>query len=470
MKNNLIKDKRVKDLIYTLGANTITLLIGVIVTFIIPKVISIDEYGYFKMFTFYLGFLGFFHLGFNDGIYVNYGDYDYENIPREKFRTYFKFLLIFQVLIAVLVTIGTMSFVENPEKRIICFFLALNIILLNLTCYFEFLSQIIRRFKFYSFNTILSKILYIVAVSFILLLKYEKAIYLIIAQTIINLLTLLIYIIYYREVNFGKYKPLITMKEDIKKNIKIGFFIMLGNFVSIIIIGVDRIFISKFFTVHDFAMYSFAVSLLSMIYILLNGIRSVIYPYLTRSSEKNLNKTYETMKTYIFIILGYALSSYFIFEIIVLGFLPKYKEVLYITPIIFPTVLLSGEINIVTSNFYKSLKLEKEYTRNNLIAVAVSLISIVIAFLVFRSKEAIATSSLLSFYIWELCGDGFFKKHLGIKVSKHHIAEILVIVLFLYLSFKMVWYKGFILYLCGFTLIVLIFFKNEIKGLFEKRR
>ncbi|AWZ49458.1 hypothetical protein C3495_11820 [Clostridiaceae bacterium 14S0207] len=470
MKKNFIKDKKIRDFLYTMGANIITLITSLVMIFVVPKALSISEYGYFKIFTFYLGYIGIFHLGFNDGIYVNYGNYDYETLPREKFRAYFKFLTIFQVIVGALFCILSFVFVKDSERLTIYLFIGINIILLNITCYFEFLSQVVRKFRLYSINMVLSKIMYVVGVLGILLLDCRKATYLILFQTIVNFIIFLIYIYKYKDINFGKKTPLHTIKSDIKKNISMGFFIMLGNFVSIIIIGVDRIFVDKFFTVNDFAMYSFAVSLLSMIYIILNGIRTVIYPYLTRSDEKDLGKNYEIMKTAIFILLGYSLAAYFFCKVLVSAFLPKYVASLTVTAIIFPTILLSGEINIVTSNYYKTLKLEKSYTKNNIIAVAISLITIVIAFFGFRTQEAIATSSLLSFYLWGLYGDNFFKKRLGIKVHKHHLAEILTIVLFLVLSTKTNWYVGLALYIVGFTLIVLAFFIKEIKSLLSLRR
>src|SRR5690606_22386704 len=95
----------------------------------------------------------------------------------------------------------------------------------------------------------------------------------------------------------------------------------------------------------------------------------VAYPYLSRINEGDLKRTYEIMKTVIIIILGYCLMAYFIFSVIVTNFIPQYSASLGLTSIIFPTVLFSGEINIVTTNFYKSLKVKKEYTINTIVAV-----------------------------------------------------------------------------------------------------
>ncbi|WP_346867054.1 MULTISPECIES: oligosaccharide flippase family protein [unclassified Clostridium] len=462
MRKNIIKDRKVKDLIYTLSSNIITLLVGVVITFLIPKELSIGEYGYLKIFTFYVGYIGFFHFGFNDGIYVNYGNYEYEDLPKKTFRGYFRFLLAFQGLVSILIIALAIAFSGDKIRTIIYISLGVNALILNITGYFEFISQIIRKFKFYSITLVLNKVMYIIGTIFLILSNYNGAIHFIILQTIINLIILVIYLSKYKELVFGDSKGIIELKDDVKNNMSMGFFIMLGNFVSIIIIGVDRIFIDKFFTLEDFAMYSFAVSLLSMVYVILNGVRSVAYPYLSRINEGDLKRTYEIMKTVIFIILGYCLMAYFIFSVIVTNFIPQYSAALGVTSIIFPTVLFSGEINIVTTNFYKTLKLKKEYTINTIVAVVISLITIITAFIMFGTKEAIAASSLISFCLWGFYGDRFFSKYIGVNTIKHNIGEILTVILFLFLAFKFKWYIAIVLYFVGFTSISIVLFKNEI--------
>jgi len=458
-----MKDRRLRDLTYTLSANIVSLIGGLLITFVVPKLLSIDEYAYFRVFTFYLGYVGVFHFGFNDGIYINYGKYDYENLPREKFRAYFKFLCIFQSIIAALLFCAAAIIVQDKGRLLIYLFLSINIVLVNVIGYFDFISQFVRRFKVYSLNLILSKGLYILGIIGFFFVNQKSGIYFIVLQTIVNVIIFSIYVARYKDLVFGKSLGIKKAGRDIKNNISIGFFIMLGNFVTIIIIGIDRMFVDKFFTTRDFAMYSFAVSLLSLFYLILNAITTVVYPYLTRSEDKHKGKTYETMKSVIFIVIGYCLAGYFVFDLVVRLYIPQYTEALKITAIIFPTILLSGEINIVTQNYYKTLKLQKDYTKNNIAAVIIALITIIIAFLLFKSVTAIAVCSLLSFYLWEIYGDRFFKKILHINTLRHHAAEALTIAAFIALTLKAKWYIGLLLYAAIFTVIVFVFFKKDIK-------
>ena len=457
------QESNLKNFIYTIGANVISLLAGIFATFVIPKMLSIEEYAYLRLFTFYLGYVGIFHFGFNDGIYVNYGKYDYEDLPKKRFRTYFLFLISFQILVALWVSVSAIFFQADYSRKIVFLILALNIIFLNLTSYFDYISQVTKRFKLYSFNMILSKILYVLGVLAYVFINNDKGMYFIILQTIINLIVMVIYGVRYKEIIWGKRMNLLEIKLDIKNNFATGFFVMIGNFMSIFIIGVDRIIIDKYFTVEEFAMYSFAVSLLSMFYIIVNAVTVFIYPYLSRNSNNSYGKDYLKMKKMIFIVIGMCLIAYYPFKFIIEIYIPKYLGALRITEIIFPTILLSSEINIVSANFYKILKLQKDYTKNNIIAGSFAVISAVVAYLVFKSSTAIAFSSLLSFFVWSLYSDYFFSKKFNISISRIKLIETITIIIFLILSFKCVWYIGMILYFVCFSTILYMFFKNDIK-------
>ena len=54
-------------------ANIINMFFSVITSFILPKYLSIESYGYYKVFQLYVNYLGIAHLGYIDGIYLKYG-------------------------------------------------------------------------------------------------------------------------------------------------------------------------------------------------------------------------------------------------------------------------------------------------------------------------------------------------------------------------------------------------------------
>ena len=110
-------DKRVHDLFYTLSANILNMVLGIVTALLIPRFLGIEQYGYLNIFIFYVSYTGFMHFGFIDGIYIKYGNYDYNDLPREKFRSYFRFMLIMQLTIAVALCIITKIFVVDLIRQ-----------------------------------------------------------------------------------------------------------------------------------------------------------------------------------------------------------------------------------------------------------------------------------------------------------------------------------------------------------------
>ena len=80
----------------------------------------------------------------------------YEELDKTKFRTY-KFLTIMQLSIALVVLI--ISFFLTGDRQLIVFLVGLNLFILNVTTYYQFISQITQRFKEFAIRNIIYTVL-----------------------------------------------------------------------------------------------------------------------------------------------------------------------------------------------------------------------------------------------------------------------------------------------------------------------
>lgn len=69
----------IKNFSYTLTSNLLSLLVSTLVILIIPKLLGVQEYGYWQLYIFYSSYVGFLHFGWNDGIYLRYGGKNIKN-------------------------------------------------------------------------------------------------------------------------------------------------------------------------------------------------------------------------------------------------------------------------------------------------------------------------------------------------------------------------------------------------------
>ena len=104
-------------LLVVLG-NVALLIAKALTWLVVPKVLGVTEYGYYKTFTLYLVYAMLLHFGLPDGILLIYGGQDYQEINRNEFRTYTKFFIRFQLIVSALI-IGITLFVCKDRKSVV---------------------------------------------------------------------------------------------------------------------------------------------------------------------------------------------------------------------------------------------------------------------------------------------------------------------------------------------------------------
>ena len=78
-----------KNLSYTVLANGTNTLVSMVLVLFVPKVLGVTEYAYWQLYLFYASYVGFFHLGWADGVYLKFGGKEYESLDKQYFNTQF---------------------------------------------------------------------------------------------------------------------------------------------------------------------------------------------------------------------------------------------------------------------------------------------------------------------------------------------------------------------------------------------
>jgi O-antigen/teichoic acid export membrane protein len=463
-KNNTV----ITNLLYVIFSNMIVFAASILTGILIPKYLSINEYGYYALFAFYSGYSYFFHFGFMDGISILFGSYDYNMIPKEKFRMYFKFLLILQIILLLIILTLYLSF-NNTLKTNIYIFIGINILILNLSSFCIQINQITKRFKYYTLNTAISKLLFIILTISLLINGINNYVYFISTVLITNMIVLLILIYENKEVIFGTHLRILDNLNDIKDLLRTGFYMMIGNFIFLVIIGSGRIFVERFFTINDFAIYSFATSLTGIVLLIIDSFSTVAYPYIARTESKKYNVLYNKSQKLIAIMSGIFIAACFIFRPLISNLLPKYNDSLMIMVLLFPTIAIRAQMGIVCNNYFKVLKKQKDYIKNNITALIINVSFIVISFFCFKSIEMIALVTFLSFAMWLFITNKYFERKINSCSLKTFVYQMMYCSLFICFNYIFSWYIGLITYIAVLVLLTFFFYKNEIIELKSKK-
>lgn len=444
LKNNIIR---------IFSANFLTMISGIIIGFIVPAILSIESYSYVKTYAFYISYIGFLHFGFVDGMYIKYGGKEVINIDKDEFKSEHRVFTIMQLIITLIfIIMGTLN------SDIIVILMGLSIIPVNTVSFHKMFYQATGQFKEYARASYMYTSVYLLLnILLAVVLRNQKYIYYCIASLLSNAI---VYIVL--EIKFYKNTRGIKVKYKTKvwNNVKVGFFILLGNLSVVLFYAIDRWFIKIFLGVNDFAYYSFAISMLNIVNVLVNSISITFYNYLSKGENK---KKIKRMKKYFLILGGFSSLGYFVFAAIVSIFLKKYIPALSIISISFAAYPYMIVINALYVNLYKARKNEKKYLRIVIGMVVISAIYNTIAILVWKSSEAIAIATTLSFitwYIYSMKDFNYLKSNL-----KETIYLIVILISFLLFSNCFNWLIGGMGYLIVMLTITIIFYRKDIKDI-----
>lgn len=444
-----------RNILRIFSANFLTMISGILLGFVVPAVLSVDSYAYFKTYTFYISYIGLLHLGFVDGMYIKYGGKELIDLDKSEFKLEHRVFIIFQIIITLLCLV-----IALVKKDIILILFSLSIIPINTFAFFSLFYQSIGEFKKYTNITYVYTIIYLL-LNVILAVVFRNDNYILycITSIIANGIVFL-----YLEFKYFKQFKGIKAKYDSKvwNNIKVGFFILLGNLSVLMFYAIDRWFIKFFYTVSDFAYYSFAISMLNIINLLISSISIAFFNYLSKG--ENVEKI-KKLKHY-FLILGvFASFGYFVFAGIVNIILRKYIPALDIIAVSFASYPYMIVINALYVNLYKARKKEKMYFKVVIFMVIISAFYNTIAMIINKNPVSIAVATTLSFITWYLYSVKDFRY---LKSTKKEILYLGInTVSFLALSNFFNWLIGGVVYFLIAIVTTIILFKKEILEIYR---
>lgn len=465
MTNTIGSKKTVFNILKVVISNVLKLLAGVMFGFLIPKIVGVTDYGYYKIFTLYTTYVGLLAFGFIDGIYLKYGGHSFEELDKEKFRAYTRFFVLLEAAMAFIALLFSIFFLSGIYSFIfIC--LAFYLLGFNLCTYYQFISQITQRFSEFSFINVIHSIINIVfLVAMILIDKNADNLVtchsFIIYSVFINFAITIVYVIIYREITFGKASK--TTIGDYLSIMLLGIPLMISNLSSSLILTIDRQFVSMLFDTDIYAIYAFAYSMLTLITTALSSISVVLYPTMKRVNTDSLKNKYVSLLTIVLLITFASTAIYFPLCWFINFFLPTYSSSLVIFKVILPGMSITSCITIVMHNFYKIFGKNMQFFIKSAIVLILSAIANLIAYYLFKSTIAISIASIIISLVWFAIIEEFFVKQFNVKNYKNYFYIVAMGIFFYFItSIIEVWWIGLICYIAVFCIFSYLLFFEQI--------
>lgn len=438
-------------------ANVINLLISFILGFVLPKKLSVEDYAAVKSFQFYVGYLGFLHLGYADGMYLNYGGKDITNIDRRQLGSNLKTLRVFQLVVGMFSCV--MAALMN---NLLLILVALAILPVNMIAYYKYLYQATGEFQKYGrVLNVTSLLTSIIILVMLFVLKVKAGLWYASAYLFINIAVYIILEITVKQEIITHTKSLFSVKE-LTFSIKQGFALMLGNFSSGLLSGMDRWFVKALLPEGDFAFYSFAVSVEILITTFMNPLVISFYNYICICNEIQKIKD---IKKWCYILSMYLISMGFGVKWIIVYYLPQYQPSVNVLFILFATQVLYMGLKIVYVNYYKAMKMQNKYMIQLFEVLAVGFIINVIAWNIGKCKEAFAIGTFITVLIWLAMCSRVLPQ---LRAGKRELGAVLIgLMVYLLCGYFCSAIMGGIIYIVAITLTILVLMPESYKEIKE---
>lgn len=449
----------IRKLGYSISANLIYLLVSIFVSFFVPKFLGIDQYGYWQLYIFYVGYIGLFHFGLADGVYIRYGGKYYEQLDKPVLHSQFWFLCAIEILVFVSMTIVALKFSIDDNRLRIIVFTALNCVVYIPRVFLQMVLQCTGKIKEYAQNHILERVLYFFLLLLFLWFGYRNFQYLLLADLIAKTIALFSIVYICKDIVFSKRIKLPQTIAESKKNFSSGSKVMFANITSFLTIGIVRFGIERVWDIGTFGKVSFALSIASFILTFLMATGVVFFPIIKRSTNDQMLEFFNLFGLLLSVVMSLFLLAFYPAKMILLRWLPQYYEAIVFLSILFPLCVFEARNYLLINTYMKALRKEKAMVILNTASVMLSLGFT--AVFVFWLKNLILTLfSIVILHVFKcFLPDIYLQRKMKMKYSPVVVQDLLNSIVFIYCNWYMSGVYGFTVYI--FYIGVSYFFRRK---------
>lgn len=443
----------IKNFSYTLSSNLITLAISTLVVLIIPKVIGVESYSYWKLYIFYTSYVGFLHLGWNDGVYLRYGGEEYDNLNKSVFFSQFIMLGVFQLVILLAISILAPKY---SDKYFIIQATSVCMLIVNLRGFLIYVLQSTNKIKEYARVTIFDRVLYISLIVLFLLLGGRSYKLIILIDLVGKLISLIYAMLLCKDFIFINVKNFKLNLEETYANVSVGIKLMISNIASMLIVGIVRLGIEKSWDITTFGKVSLTLSISNLFMLFINALVVIMFPLLRRTNDSTLPRIYKLIRDLLMVVMLGMLIFYYPARVLLSYWLPAYSESLKYMALLFPMSVYEGKMALLINTYLKTLRKEKLMLNVNIVAMILSMLTTFFTTVVFKQLDLAVLSIVMLLMFRAMVLEIALAKVLNISVLRDILLELILTITFIISGWFLDSFMTTVIYLISYILYLII--------------
>ncbi|GEA82058.1 glycosyltransferase [Cellulomonas uda] len=359
------------NLYVALGVQLVAFVASGVSAFLVPRVVAGTDFGYWQLFLFYVGFLGFAQLGLSDGIYLRIGGIPRRRIDGSLVAGQLVVLALLQALVAVcLVVIGSTS--VDPDRGWIWIALGVLLPVFSVKRFFGFVFQAINETKLFSASVLVECAGLVVAVGALLALRVENIRLYVVAYLAVQVAALAYCLTRSRGlVSWRGLRPRAVLRES-GVTMRAGIPLLVGNFTGTLSLAFARLAIDHGWDIETFGAISLAVTVVTMVLTVLAQASIVLFPALRQLTPERVVQVVARLRRIVYFGLPVAYLVYFPACAVLGWWLPDYADALRLAAALMPLCVFDGASQVLYATYFKVARRERTLLALNSGALAVS--------------------------------------------------------------------------------------------------
>jgi O-antigen/teichoic acid export membrane protein len=374
-------------------ANLGTLACTGALAFVLPRFLSVEDYGYYRLFLLYGGFAGILHLGFLDGLLLRWAARPVPRL-RNELSSSLLFLTLEQVAVLAPVILAV-AFLLPGIYLWITLAVSAYAVLWNWATLGQCALQGLKLFTHLSFFIILGPFLILIAAVALHLthrLNLQSLILTCLAANLVAAASLWLFV--RRRVPDSRRASRNVLSRGFTY-IGLGWSLVCANLLALVALTLDKLVLSRVSPIRDFAIYSFATNALALTYNMILSLARVLFPYLSDGIPVAVRiRAYFTGERILLLIWAAGLATYFPIAWLIARWLPRYVESLPIIRILMLATGFTASIHVLHSSYFRVVRKQGRFLIGALSGVASAALFLAIG----------ARTGQLTHFAWAMVG------------------------------------------------------------------
>ena len=463
--------KTAKNTAIAFLAQGTSMLLSAVLTIFVPKLLGVEEFGYWQLFIFYISYVGFFHFGLNDGVYLIKGGESREEIDKRSVNSQFILSLLMESLIAIaIVAICFIVSGPNNNRRFVLIATAIYLVVQNAASYFMFVLQAMNETRYSSYSTIVARLSFFFPLALFFFFSVDSFRPFVIAYTISAFLQFLYCAWYCKDILFSGFNGWNATIPEAFMSMRVGSKLMLANIASQLILGILRFAVDARWGVETFGKLSLSLSLVGFFLAFMTQAAMVLFPALRQSDESEVRGFFRTMRVVMGIIFPSIYLLYFPAIGILKVWLPAYAESLHYFVWLIPICVFESKMDITCTTLFKVRRKEGLLLKINVIVIAVCAAMVGVSIYVFDSVDMAIASTTIAIIGRSVCAEWIVAQDLEVPLDSISMQEILLTLAFILLTLTLPAIYAVLIYAALYAIFLCVNKKqvNTIIGLLRR--